>query len=62
MGSSPRDSAGKTSHSTHETGRPLLYPHELADMKAKGEIIVYKKGGRPIKARPVRAHRDPRFT
>jgi len=39
----------------------LLYPHELADMKAKGEIIVYKKGQRPIKARPIRAHSDRRF-
>ncbi len=56
-----RDSAGKSSHATSEAGRPLLYPHELADMKAKGDIIVYKKGEPPIKARPVRAHEDKRF-
>ena len=56
------DDSGKKSYSTHEAGRPLLYPHELADMKAWGEIIVYKKGEHPIKARPVQAHRDRRFT
>lgn len=59
--SSNRDSVGKTASTMGEAGRPLLYPHELADMKAKGEIIVYKKGEPPIKARPVRAHADPRF-
>ncbi len=56
-----RDSTGRSSQATSEAGRPLLYPHELVDMKAKGEIIVYKKGERPIKARPVRAHSDQRF-
>ncbi len=57
-----RDSSGRSSQATSEAGRPLLYPHELADMKANGEIIVYKKGERPIKARPVRAHSDDRFS
>ncbi|MGC8486428.1 MAG: type IV secretory system conjugative DNA transfer family protein [Candidatus Baltobacteraceae bacterium] len=57
-----RDSAGKSAYATSEAGRPLLYPHELADMKARGDIIVYKKGESPIKARPVRAHADPRFS
>ncbi len=56
-----RDSAGKTAYTMGEAGRPLLIPHELADMKAKGEIIVYKKGERPIKARPIQAHSDQRF-
>uniref|UniRef100_E6PJB5 Putative Conjugal transfer protein traG n=1 Tax=mine drainage metagenome TaxID=410659 RepID=E6PJB5_9ZZZZ len=56
-----RDSVGKSAYATSEAGRPLLYPHELADMKAKGEVIIYKKGESPIKARPVRAHADPRF-
>jgi type IV secretory pathway TraG/TraD family ATPase VirD4 len=56
-----RDGSNKQTRSVHEVGRPLLYPHELADLKAKNEIIVYKKGERPILARRVRAHADPRF-
>lgn len=55
------DQRGHPSYSTHETGRPLLFPHELADLKATGEIIVSMKGERPIRARPVRSHADPRF-
>jgi len=56
-----RDSVGKTAYTMGEAGRPLLYPHELAELKAKGEIIVFKKGEPPIKARPVHAHKDKRF-
>lgn len=56
-----RDSAGKTAFTMGEQGRPLLYPHELAEMKARGEIIVFKKGEPPIKARPIRSHEDKRF-
>jgi len=56
-----RDGSNKQTRSVHEVGRPLLYPHELADLKAKDEIIVYKKGERPILARRVRAHADNRF-
>lgn len=56
------DAIGRASQSTHETGRPLLFPHELAELKAAGEIIVAVKGEPPIRARPVRSHADPRFT
>jgi len=56
-----RDGSTKQTRTVHEVGRPLLYPHELADLKAKNEIIVYKKGERPILARRVRAHSDQRF-
>jgi len=38
----------------------LHYPHELADMKADGGIF-HKKGESSVKARPVRAHAEPRF-
>lgn len=57
-----RDGSSKQSRSIHEVGRPLLYPYELAELKSKNEIVVYKKGDRPLNARPVRAHSDPRFT
>ena len=53
---------GGASQSAHETGRPLLFPHELADMKARGEIIIAVKGEPAIRARPVRSHADRRFT
>jgi type IV secretion system protein VirD4 len=56
------DAIGRASQSSHETGRPLLFPHELADLKATGEIIVAVKGEPPIRARPVRSHADSRFT
>lgn len=56
------DPRGGVGHSRHETGRPLLFPHELADIKASGEIVISVKGERPIRARPVRSHDDPRFT
>jgi type IV secretory pathway TraG/TraD family ATPase VirD4 len=56
-----REGSAKQTRTVHEVGRPLLYPHELADLKAKNEIIVYKKGERPILARRVRAHSDQRF-
>ncbi len=59
--STNRDSAGNISHSISEQGRDLLLPHELADMDRTGEIIVYAKGQRAIKARAVHAHRDKRF-
>jgi type IV secretory pathway TraG/TraD family ATPase VirD4 len=56
-----RDGSSMQSRTVQEVGRPLLYPHELADLKATNEIIVYKKGERPILARRVRAHLDSRF-
>jgi type IV secretory pathway TraG/TraD family ATPase VirD4 len=56
-----RDGGSKQSRSIQEIGRPLLYPHELADLKAKSEIIAYKKGERPISAHPVHSHNDRRF-
>lgn len=55
------DGNNRQSRSIHEIGRPLLYPHELADLKAKREILIYKKGELPFLMLPVRAHRDPRF-
>lgn len=54
--------SGGSSQSSHETGRPLLLPQELAEMAATGEIVVSVKGERPIRARPVRSHADRRFT
>jgi type IV secretion system protein VirD4 len=57
-----RDGSSKKSRSVSEVGRPMLYPHELAELKSRNEIIVYKKGDRPFVTRPVRAHSDPRFT
>lgn len=56
-----RDGSSKQNRSIHEVGRPLLYPSELAQLKATNEIIVYKKGERPIRAFPVRSHKDRRF-
>lgn len=56
-----RDGSAKQTRTVQEVGRPLLYPHELADLKAKNEIIVYKKGEHPIRAQRVRAHSDQRF-
>lgn len=56
-----RDGSNKQTRTVQEVGRPLLYPHELADLKAKNEIIVYKKGEHPILARRVHAHLDSRF-
>jgi type IV secretory pathway TraG/TraD family ATPase VirD4 len=44
---------GKQTISSHEVQRPVLYPHELAAMKAAGQIVVYKKGVAPIKGRPA---------
>ena len=55
------DAMGRPSQSSHETGRPLLFPQELADLKATGEVIVAVKGEPPIRARPVRSHVDLRF-
>jgi type IV secretory pathway TraG/TraD family ATPase VirD4 len=37
-----RDSAGRRARSVHETARPLLYPHELAELKNR--VVIYKKG------------------
>jgi len=45
--------------SVHETARALLLPDELASMR---NIVVWKKGGPPIRALPVSAHRDKRFS
>jgi type IV secretion system protein VirD4 len=56
------DRAGRPSRSVHEAARPLLMPSELADLKAKNGIIVYKKGEAPIHARPIRAYNDKRFS
>jgi len=56
-----RGSDGKASRTVHEVGRPLLFPDDLARMKATNEIVVYKKGERPIRARPVRTYADKRF-
>jgi len=54
-----RDGTSKTTRSVHEVGRSLLEPAEFADLGR--EIIIAKKGERPIHTRPVLARTDVRF-
>ena len=55
------DGQGRVTRSRHETGRPLLYAHELGDLAATGEIIVAVKGEPAIRAQAVRPYGDHRF-